>query len=210
MEDSVKVTSASELREILGEVAERPRTKVRATLDDVDIKWLEAASFCLIATSDRAGNCDVSPKGDPPGFTHVVDTSTIIIPDRPGNRRADGLHNILENGHVGLIYVVPGRGDTLRINGKATIVREAPVFDEMVVQGNRPALAIVVSIDEVFFHCSKAFLRSELWKPETWNPDGVPSRAQIALTQETTGRSLEEFEAYYGEPYRERLYPTDD
>ena len=123
MGDFIEIGNAEELREILGSVTEPAKSKVRTVLDDIDIDWIAASPFCLIATSDGNGNCDVSPKGDPPGFSRVVDGKTLLIPDRPGNRRADGLNNILENGHVGLIYFVPGRGDTLRINGHAKILK---------------------------------------------------------------------------------------
>jgi len=169
------VTATDELREILGPVSERVKTKIRTELTEMDRLWLAASPFCLVATSDANGACDVSPKGDPPGFTHVLDEQTLVIPERPGNRRADGFHNILQNGQVGLIYFVPGRGDTLRINGGACIAREGPFFDDLIVNGRRPTLALVVSIDEVFFHCSKAFLRSDLWRPESWSPEDIPS-----------------------------------
>lgn len=157
-------------------------------------------------TSDADGACDVSPKGDPPGFTLVLDDKTIVIPDRPGNRRADGFHNILQNGQVGLLFMLPGRGDTLRINGRARLVQDAPFFDELVVKGHRPSLAMLVDIDEVFFHCSKALLRSALWKTESWEPERVPSRAKIAKSLENTEASLEELEAYYGKQYEKTLY----
>jgi PPOX class probable FMN-dependent enzyme len=148
----------------------------------------------------------VSPKGDPPGFTHVIDDHTIAIPDRPGNRRVDGLRNVLENPQIGLIFLLPGRTDTLRINGHAQLVREAPFFDGMVVKNHRPALALVVHVDEIFSHCSKAFLRSALWDASTWKPDAVASRPQIAHALERPGESLESLEAYYGPAYAERLY----
>ena len=200
------VESAAELEEILGPVSERARTKVRTVLHEIDRQWLAASPFCLMATSDGSGCCDVSPKGDPPGFAHVLDDCTIAIPERLGNRRADSFHNILENGHVGLIFLVPGRGDTLRINGQATLLRDAPFFDKLVVKGHRPALALIVNIEEVFFHCSKAFLRSSLWESETWHPTSIPSRPRIAKSIERTESSLEELEVYYGEQYRRGLY----
>ena len=121
----VEITDADELRELLGDVAPRARDKERTALVDVDRDWLAASPFCLIATADARGTCDVSPKGDPPGFTIVLDDTTIAIPERPGNRRADGFHNILANPHVGLVYLIPGRGDTLRINGRARLVRRS-------------------------------------------------------------------------------------
>lgn len=202
----VPVKSAAELREILGPVSERARTKARSVLCEIDRQWLAASPFCLVATSAANGSCDVSPKGDPPGFTVVLDERTIVVPERLGNRRADSFHNILENGQVGLIYFIPGRGDTLRINGHAQLVRNGPFFDELVVNGHRPSLALVVTIDEIFFHCSKAFLRSALWESGTWDPTRVPSRPCIAKEVENTAATLEELEVYYGDQYRKGLY----
>jgi PPOX class probable FMN-dependent enzyme len=161
-----------------------------------------------VATSGADGSCDVSPKGDPPGFTLVLDDTTIAIPERPGNRRADGFRNILANPHVGLIYLVPGRGDTLRINGTARLVSDAPFFDQMRVKGHRPLLALVVEIKQVFYHCSKAFLRSDLWQPATWNPTAVPSRARLAQRLEQPDVALEDLDRYYGPAYATRLYET--
>jgi PPOX class probable FMN-dependent enzyme len=206
MDDFTEVRNSDELREILGSVTEPAKSKVRTVLDDIDVEWISASPFCLIATSDGDGNCDVSPKGDPPGFGKVVDRSTLLIPDRPGNRRADGLNNILENGHLGLIYFIPGRGDTLRINGNAKILKDCAEFDRMIVGGHRPSLGLLVDIEEVFYHCSKAFLRSKLWNPESWDPDTVPSRAAISKALERKDQSLAELEDYYGERYSKGLY----
>lgn len=135
-----------------------------------------------------------------------MDERTIAIPERIGNRHADSFHNILENGQVGLLFLIPGRGDTLRINGSAKLASDGPFFDALIVNGHRPALALIVSIDEVFFHCSKAFLRSELWEPASWEPDRVPSRACIAKELENPSATLEELEKYYGEQYRSGMY----
>ncbi|MBN4075113.1 MAG: pyridoxamine 5'-phosphate oxidase [SAR86 cluster bacterium] len=200
------ITTDTQLREILGPVSERARTKTRTELTEIDRLWIAASPFCLIATSDENGSCDVSPKGDPSGFTLILDEKTIVIPERLGNRRADSFHNILQNGHAGLLYLIPGRGDTLRINGRASLINDAPFFDELIVRGHRPALALLLKVEEVFFHCSKAFLRSDLWKSETWNPDRAPSRPCIAKELENTEASLEELEVYYGEQYRKGLY----
>jgi PPOX class probable FMN-dependent enzyme len=202
----VEVGSEAELRELLGEPMPRAVTKERTLLHERDREWLAASPFCLIATSGPDGACDVSPKGDPPGFAHVIDDTTIAIPDRPGNRRVDGFRNILANPHVGLVFLVPGRGETLRINGRARLVREAPFFDGMIVKGNRPKLALVVEIEQIFFHCAKAFLRSSLWRPETWNPDVLPSHAHIVKSVQATQETLEELERYYGPEYLTRLY----
>ncbi|MDQ6920621.1 MAG: pyridoxamine 5'-phosphate oxidase family protein, partial [Candidatus Dormibacteraeota bacterium] len=171
-----------------------------------DRQWLAASPFCLLATAGADGTCDVSPKGDPPGFTLVLDDQTIAIPDRPGNRRVDGFKNVLANPRIGLLYLVPGRGDTLRINGRAELVSQAPFLDQMVVRGHRPRLALVVTVEEVFYHCSKSFLRSSLWDPTTWQPEAVPSRARIAKTLERPAEALDDLECYYGPAYAERLY----
>jgi PPOX class probable FMN-dependent enzyme len=201
-----EVTSHEELRELLGTPLPRVAQKDRPRLHDLDRQWLAASPFCLVATAGADGRCDVSPKGDPPGFTLVLDDRTIAIPERPGNRRADGFHNIIDNPHVGLIYLLPGRGDTLRINGKARLVRDADFFDRMIVKGHRPLLALIVDIEEVFYHCSKAFLRSALWKPETWNPVAAPTRPEIAKTLEAPEADLGELQRYYGPSYADTMY----
>jgi PPOX class probable FMN-dependent enzyme len=201
-----EIGSEEELRELLGEVMPRAATKDRVRLHERDLEWLAASPFCLIATSDTEGNCDVSPKGDPAGFVHVIDDSTIAIPDRPGNRRADGFLNILKNPHVGLIFLIPGRNETLRLNGRARLVREAPFFDELIVKGHRPQLALVVEIEQIFFHCAKAFLRSALWKPESWHPEVLPSHAKLVKEVQVVEETVEQLEAYYGESYAKKLY----
>jgi uncharacterized protein len=205
--DMVEITSEAELVEVIGgEPALRSRTKERPRLHEIDRKWLAASPFCLVATADAAGNCDISPKGDPPGFTLVLDDQTIALPERPGNKRADGFHNILVNPHVGLLFVVPGRKETLRINGRARLVRDAPFFDRMTVKGHRPILACIVDIDTIFFHCAKSFLRSALWEQETWHPEALPAQAAIVKAVQDTPETLEELEAHYGPSYLKGLY----
>jgi uncharacterized protein len=202
------ITSEAELRELLGEPAPAALAKERTQLHELDREWLAASPFCLVATSGADGSCDVSPKGDPAGFTLVLDERTIAVPERAGNRRADGYRNLLANPHVGLLYLLPGRGDTLRINGRARLTRDPALLDRMLVRGHRPVLAMVVEIEQVFHHCAKAFLRSELWDPTTWRPDDVLSRARIAHRLERRGERLEDIERYYGEQYSTGLYPT--
>ena len=151
MKDTLaEISSEAELRGLLGTPALRVITKERTRLHERDIEWLAASPFCLIATSGADGTCDVSPKGDPPGFALVLDDATIAIPERPGNKRADGFRNILANPHVGLIFVIPGRKETLRINGRARLIRDAPFFDDMIVKGHRPQLALLVDIEQIF------------------------------------------------------------
>ncbi|MFD6262697.1 pyridoxamine 5'-phosphate oxidase family protein [Micromonospora chalcea] len=184
----------------------RAAAKDRRTLHERDREWLAASPFCLIATAGADGTCDVSPKGDPPGFALVLDDTTIAIPERPGNRRADGYRNILANPHVGLIFLIPGRTDTLRINGRARLIVDAPWFADMEVKGHRPVLAVEVAIEQIFYHCAKAFLRSELWQPETWQPDVLPARARLIKEVEAPADSLADLERHYGPAYLETLY----
>jgi len=193
-----EITSQEQLRDLVGHPAGRAVTKERTRLHERDIEWLAASPFCLIATAAADGSCDVSPKGDPPGFTLVLDDTTIVIPDRPGNRRADGFSNVLSNPHVGLIYLVPGRKETLRINGRARLLADAPFFDDMIVKGHRPSLALLVGIEQIFFHCQKSFMRARLWEPESWAPDALPPHVQIVKSVTPCEETLEELERYYG------------
>jgi PPOX class probable FMN-dependent enzyme len=201
-----EIMSEDGLRELLGTPQQRALDKDRQAFTTEHRQWLAASPFCLVATSDAAGRCDVSPKGDPAGFALVVDDTTLAVPERPGNRRADGFANILQNPHVGLIFFVPGRGDTLRVNGRATLLADAPYADRLEVKGHRPTVILEVAVEQIFFHCAKAFLRSHLWDPETWAPDAVMSRAQIAKNMERPDDSLEDIQAYYGEQYAQGLY----
>ncbi|MET7423196.1 pyridoxamine 5'-phosphate oxidase family protein [Dactylosporangium sp. NPDC005555] len=203
----MRITSIAELEALVGPPMPRAVTKERAALVRTDRDWLALSPFVLVATADAEGNCDVSPKGDPPGFTHVIDDRTIAIPERPGNRRVDGFRNILANPHVGLIFLIPGRRETLRVNGRARLLTDAPWFSTMVVEGHRPLLALVVDIDTIFLHCQKSLMRSQLWKPSTWTPDALPSHARLVKTVHGATESVEDLEAYYAEDsYGRRLY----
>ncbi|MEV0006316.1 pyridoxamine 5'-phosphate oxidase family protein [Micromonospora sp. NPDC050980] len=201
-----EITDLEELRDLLGSPTPRALAKERRTLHQRDREWLAASPFCLVATAGADGACDVSPKGDPPGFALVLDDTTIAIPERPGNRRADGYRNILANPHVGLIFLIPGRTDTLRINGRARLLRDAPWFADMEVKGHRPVLAVEVTVEQVFYHCAKAFLRSELWQPETWQPDVLPSRPRLVKEVEAPAESLADLGRHYGPDYARKLY----
>ena len=154
------ITSEDALRELIGEPADIARAKVSDRVNDLTRRFIDLSPFMLLATSAPDGSCDVSPRGDPAGFVHVVDERTLLVPDRPGNRLADSLRNILQNPHVGLLFLVPGVGDTLRVNGRATIVTDPELLEPLAVEGKTPKLGLLIEVDEVFTHCSKAFLRS--------------------------------------------------
>lgn len=178
------VETEAELRGLVGEPSE---LAVRKQLDHIDYhcrSFLALSPFVLVGTFDSDGTCDVSPRGDMPGFVLVLDEKTLAIPERPGNRRLDSLLNILETGSVGLLFLVPGFEETLRINGRASVVRDADVLERPAAQGKRPALAIGVEVEACFLHCAKAFKRSELWDTEDW-PDrsALPSLGQMLRDQ---------------------------
>lgn len=201
-----EISSAGELRELLGTPKGRSVSKERTRLHAVDREWLAISPFCVIATSDAAGNCDASPKGDPAGhLVHVLDDATVAIAERPGNKRADGYLNVLANPHAGIISLVPGRNETLRINGRARLLRDAPFFDDLAVRGQRPILALLLDIEQIFFHCAKSFLRSRLWQPDSWRPDELPSHATLVKRVQETPETLEELEEHYALANYQRL-----
>jgi uncharacterized protein len=193
-----EVNTVDELRAIVGHPSEYVANKVGSKLAPIHQDWLAHSPLGFVATTDADGNLDVSPKGDPPGFVHIIDDTTIAIPERPGNKRVDGYLNVLARPHVGTLFLIPGRGDTLRINGRATVLSDADYFDAMSVQGKRPILALEIAVEEAFFHCAKAFLRSDAWQPDTWKPEALPSVAQMAQALRSN-MSLAELERYYSE-----------
>jgi len=202
------VMTVEELRDVIGYPQGRAVTKERTRLHESDREWLAASPFCVVATADEYGNCDASPKGDPAGqLVYVLDDTTVALAERPGNRRADGYANVLSNPHAGLISIVPGRNDTLRINGRARLVRDAPFFEQMEVRGKRPILALVIDVEQVFYHCAKAFMRASLWQPDAWRPDDLLSMACRTKLLQDTPETLTELEEYYqDENYRKMLY----
>ncbi len=169
-----------ELRALLGEPAAIVRAKVADRLNELTRRFVDLSPFVLLATSAPDGTCDVSPRGDPPGFVHVLDERTLLLPDRPGNKLADSLRNVLRNPHVGLLFLVPGVGDTLRVNGRATLVTDEDLLAPCAVEGKVPKLGLRIEVDEVFTHCSKAFLRARLWDPETFvDRSALPSSGEV-------------------------------
>lgn len=201
------VTSDAALREILGEPWEVNLCKELSSLDSHCRSFISRSPFALLGTAGADGRCDVSPRGDAPGFVVVLDDKTLVIPERPGNRRGDSLRNVLANPQVGLLFVVPGADETLRVNGRAMIVRDEWVLAPASVGGKQPLLGIAVDVEECFLHCGRAFKRARLWEADSWPAQGVlPSLAQMLMDHaRPTDCTLEEMEGDVAEAY-ERLY----
>ena len=169
-----------DLRSVLGLPTDLVQAKKRDRLDHLTRQFVERSPFVLLATSAPDGTCDVSPRGDPPGFVRVLDDRTLLLPERQGNRLADSLRNVLGNAHVGLLFVIPGIGDTLRVNGRASLVSDEELLAASAVEGKAPALGVPIEVDEVFTHCSKAFLRASLWDPSRYvDRSELPSSGEI-------------------------------
>jgi len=201
------IESRVQLRSILKTPSELVTRKTLKYLDKHCGVFINRSPFMLLATADANGNTDISPKGDPIGFVKIIDNQTLAIPDRPGNHRADSMENILQNPNVGLIFLIPGKTETLRVSGTAIIVRDIDLRDSMTVNGRSPDLAIVVAVKEAFFHCSKCMIRSRLWKPEHW-PDlkGLPRLAETMVDAGKLELSESEMHKIVLNDERERLY----
>ena len=201
-----EVKSLDELYAVNGVPHDSIVNKHTAYLTPLLEQFITSAPFFLIATADGEGNCDVSPKGDPAGSVKIIDRRTIAIPDRPGNRRVDGHRNVLENPHIGLIFIIPNVDETVRVNGRAFITADPELVASMEMQGKAPKLAIIVEIDEVYMHCARAFLRSSLWSPENWpDPDTIPTLSAIWSEQKELPPP-DESQGKRQEGYRSVLY----
>lgn len=201
------ITTKDQLREVVGFPADRVSRKVITELDKHCQKFISLSPFMLISTAGADGSMDISPKGDPPGFVRVLDEKTLAIPDRPGNKRADSFVNIIENPRVGLFFMTPGYRETLRVSGTARIVRDESLRESMAIKGKLPALALVVDIEEVFFHCAKCVIRSGMWKPDQW-PDisEMPGYGEITVDHTKWHESPEVVEGQLAESYEKNLY----
>lgn len=203
------ISTVERLREIIAEPEPNAFAilKQKDALDDHCRSVIAAAPFMLLATAGSDGRCDVSPRGDAPGFVLALDDRTIVIPDRPGNRRLDSLENILSNPYAGTIFMVPNMDETLRINGRAWLTDDPDLLSRMTMRNTLPLLGIVIEIEEVYFQCARAFKRSKLWQPDTWIDRGaLPSFAQILFDQiQPEGETVENLERYNAES-NHRLY----
>jgi uncharacterized protein len=196
-----------QLTEILGEPSDLVKQKVSLSLDEAMQTFIRRSPLVFYSTVDANGLVDVSPKGDAPGFVHIDEEGTLLIPDRPGNNLAYGYRNILQNPNIGLIFVVPSMTETLRIKGKAVISNDPALLDRLAAQGKPALLCACIEVSECFFHCGKAMIRSKMWKPERWThykdsllAQGLASKLN---TEELTDEVIQE---HLEQSYRERLY----
>src|SRR6185312_1583665 len=179
------VATEAELRGIVpGTPSERAQLKDRKGLDAESRRFIGLSPFLLISTAGADGTCDVSPKGDAPGFVRVLDDARLVIPERNGNKRFDSLKNLLTNPHIGVLFVVPGSDYTLRVNGRAWITHDQSLLNSLVAEGVTPKLAVVVEVEQAYFHCVKSFRRSKLWLKDSWpSADALPSYACTVFNQ---------------------------
>ena len=175
------VTTAAQLRDLIGAPTELVCSKVTDRLNPLTRQYIERSPFMCIATSDAAGTCDLSPRGDPAGFVQILDPQTLLLPERPGNRIADTLTNILANPQVGLLFLVPGATETFRVNGRASLTTDPDLLSPCAVEGKVPRLGILVDIEEAYTQCSKAILRSHLWDSDRFiDQADLPTNGAIA------------------------------
>jgi PPOX class probable FMN-dependent enzyme len=201
------IEDVAEIRTIYGEPMERAVKKQLPRLEAHSRAFIARSPFLVMATSDPNGRCDASPKGDAPGFVQVIDDETLLIPDRLGNNRIDSISNLLSSPGVGLIFFVPGLRETLRVNRRARITTDPKLLEPLAVQGKVPRSGILVTAEEVYFHCGKALIRSDLWNPEKMlKHSDFPSLGRIIAEQIGDGRSIEQSERYTAESYKTRLY----
>ncbi|CAD0185826.1 pyridoxamine 5'-phosphate oxidase, FMN-binding family [Ruegeria sp. THAF57] len=203
-----EITDIGRLRELLPEYkGSNTDLKVIDQINGVAKRFIAAAPFVVVATKASPGLIDVSPKGDPAGFVEVFDEKTLILPDRLGNHRVDGFANLLTDPNVGLIFVVPGHGDTLRVAGKARIVKDQKISERLSVNNRQPLLAMVVDVEEVFMHCSKSLIRSRLWHPDQWPPRGTaPTLAEWVVSAVDREQTVDEVQGIHSNDEENRLY----
>jgi len=200
------IEDPEQARELYGAPGERSVKKQLTRLDKHCRAFIARSPFLVIASADPSGRCDASPKGDAPGFVQVLDDETLLIPDRLGNNRIDTIGNLLTRPGVGLIFFVPGINETLRINGRARVTIEAALLEPLAVNRKVPRSGILVTAEEIYFHCGKALIRSDLWNPEKHlRRSEFPSLGRI-LADQIGGISVEESEQLTAESYKTRLY----
>lgn len=193
------------LREVLGEPAELVRKKIADRLNPLTRQFVERSPFVVVATGRPDGGLDVSPRGDPAGFVRILDERTLLLPDRPGNKLADTLTNLLADDRIALLFLIPGVNDTFRVNGRGRIVDDPELLAASEVQGKVPQLGILVEVEEAYTQCPKALLRSELWNPERQiERSELPASGEILRAVADPELDVEDYEEARAERYRRR------
>jgi PPOX class probable FMN-dependent enzyme len=195
----------TQLREVLGEPTELVKAKIADRLNPLTRRFIELSPFVVVATGRPDGGLDVSPRGDPAGFVRILDDSALLMPDRPGNKLADTLTNLLEDDRIALLFLIPGVGDTFRVNGRARIVDDAELLAPSEVEGKVPRLGVLVTVEEAYTQCPKALIRSDLWNPEKHvSRDELPSSGEILRAVADPELDVEEYDDARAERYRKR------
>jgi PPOX class probable FMN-dependent enzyme len=201
------ISTREELRQQYKPAQEGALRKELRAFDGHCRTFIAKSPFVLIGTSDREGNADVTPKGDKPGFVAVLDDITLAIPDRPGNNRLDTLENIIANPAIGLLFLIPGMNETLRVNGEARITLDGALRERLAVHGKAPQSVIVVKAKAVYMHCAKAFMRSDLWAPEKWRPRAeMPTLGEILKDQLALAETAEQTDRWLDDAYSKSMW----
>jgi hypothetical protein len=196
------ISNEAELRAIIGDPAETVLLKLYDRLNELTRQFIERSPFVCVATADPDGGLDVSPRGDPAGFAHVLDDHTLLIPERPGNKIADTLRNLLSDPRIALLFMIPGVGDTFRVNGRAVITDDAELLANCAVDGKLPKLGLLVTVEEAYTHCPKAFIRSDLWNAERHIERGeLPSSGSILRSLSDQDFDAERYDSERAERY---------
>jgi PPOX class probable FMN-dependent enzyme len=199
------VETEVQLREVIGSPTPLVAGKIADRLNDIFRRYIEESPFVCVATADAEGRLDVSPRGDPAGFVRILDERTLLIPDRPGNRIADTLTNVLQSGRVALLFLVPGVGETFRVNGTAVLVDDPELLAGSTVDGKQPKLGIVIAVEEAYTQCSKALIRSDLWNPERHvDPTTMPTSGEMLKAVSDPTLDVDAYERARAERYRRR------
>lgn len=202
------LTAESQIRDILGYPGDLVKKKVIKSIDKHCLNFIALSPLLFLSTADEKGSCDVSPRGDAPGSVLVLDKNHLVIPERSGNRRVDSLRNILLNPQIGILFIIPGLGETLRINGQAYVIKDEEILKQMKFHEKQPVLGIGVKVEECFIHCAKAFLRSKVWESDSWlKKDALPSVSAILSDHlNSTEYTQESIRQVFQESYEKRLY----
>lgn len=204
--DTHRITTIKQLRARIGDPSPIVPQKLWKSLNETAVGFIKQSPFLLLATADTDGNMDVSPKGDGPGFVAIENENTLLIPDRSGNKLIFGLQNILLNPHVGLIFLIPGTGETFRVNGRAELTVDPVILERLSARGKPAVVAIRVTIEECFLHCAKAFLRAQLWQPEHW-PEQYRISFGKLLVAKIGGdeKTIKQFDKFVENDYKNNL-----